>query len=121
MVRARRFEESDLEQLKKMFSCTIELGAAIYGDLLFHPWSAKENDWSSRPQIAFADAVMVGLSRYLDHGDRLAQRATHIVEATRQLFQRHEESTFTGRGNTKQDVNERIDFFAQMLAHFAAP
>lgn len=38
-----------------------------------------------------------------------------IVEATKKLFSDYPQGTFTGRGNTKEDVNNRIDLFAEML------
>ena len=61
MIRARGFDTADIDFLETLFSRTIELGTAIYGDALFRPWNLDKESCGSAPQIAFADAVMVGL------------------------------------------------------------
>lgn len=116
MVRARRFANDDLEHLRALFTKTVDLGHDLYGDLLFCVWSPKTAEWSVNAQRAFADAVMVGLSRHLSAAEVLRLRRVAVVEATKQLFTTHQEGTFTGRGNTKGDVNERIDLFDAMLS-----
>lgn len=116
MVRARRFTSDDLEHLRVLFNGTITLGSEIYGKQLFCVWNPKESSWSANGQRAFADAVMVGLSRHLSQAKTLRERRNDVIQATKQLFISHEEGTFTGRGNTKADVNERIDLYDSMLA-----
>lgn len=115
MVRARRFTEHDLRLLHDLFVRTIELADDLYGDTLFQPWKPDEREWSGRPQVAFSDAVMIGLCRNLDHADKLRSRRNLVIEGTKELFNQHEEGTFTGRGNSKADVSGRIDLFDQML------
>lgn len=115
MVRARSFTEDDMTFLRNLFEETVALGHAIYGDLLAHPWDANKNAWSPRPQIAFADAVMVGLSKHTPNAAALVDRRNDIIQHTAELFTQHPPGTFTGRGNTKKDVQERIKFFEDML------
>lgn len=115
MIRSQTFSDKDLEHLRSLFHRTLELGQEIYGDVLFHPFDPQQDDWHPRPQKAFCDAVLVGMSNYLDDGAILRNRRNAILNATRQLFREHEAGTFTGRGNTKADVTERINLFSNML------
>jgi hypothetical protein len=62
MVHARSFTPDDITFLRGIYEETMELGHAIYERLFAHPWDSAKQDWSRRPQVAFADAVMVGLS-----------------------------------------------------------
>jgi hypothetical protein len=119
MMRSRTFTADDVATLKNLFSRTIDLGAQLYGPLLFHPWD-KDTGWAKSPQVAFADAVMVGLCRNLDKADILLSKKEEVLESTRKLFIDHEDGTFTGRGNSKADVNERIDLFDRMLRGLAS-
>jgi Protein of unknown function DUF262 len=116
MIRSRDFTEEGREFLKRLFERTIELAHGIYGKLLFRPFVENKNSWSRRPQKAFADAVMVGISNHLEHATTLLERKDRIIQATRDLFLSHPTGTFTGRRNTKQDVQERITLFSAMLS-----
>jgi len=115
MVRARSFTEEDVQRLRSLFEKTVEVGWAVYGEHFAHPWDAGKGGWANRPQIAFADAVMVGISRHLDKESELVKKRESIIAATKALFEAHESGTFTGRGNTKKDVQERIQLFDQMI------
>lgn len=116
MVRARRFAKDDLEHLRVLFNSTIALAHGIYGDLLFRTWNPKALTWSVNAQRAFADAVMVGISRHLSDAPILRRKKQDVIVATQELFAAHEEGTFTGRGNSKADVNERITLYDSMLS-----
>lgn len=120
MVRARSFTDEDIAFLKALFEKTMELGHSIYGDLLFRPWDPKADQWADKAQVAFSDAVVVGLSRHLSEGDQLREKREAVIAATRQLFGTYPAGTFTGRGNTKQDVQDRIRFFDEMLVRVLA-
>jgi Protein of unknown function DUF262 len=115
MVRTRKFSEEDIRGLSELFIKTIELASSIYGELLFRPWDGERKAWSQRPQVAFADAVMVGLSNHLDESGVLANRRDQIITYTKQLFENNPPGTFTGQKNTKKDVQQRIDLFDAML------
>ena len=115
MVRSRSFSDEDINFLKSLFDRTIELAHAVFQETLFKPWEPKSREWSDKSQVAFADAVMVGLSRHLDHNVLLEERRARILAETMRLFEENPQGTFTGRGNTKQDVQDRIGLFDQML------
>jgi len=115
MVRARGFADEDIDHLRTLFEQTLALGTAIYDDLFARPWDIAKKGWAPRAQIAFADAVMVGISRHLANIDQLVDKRHAIIEATRALFEKYPQGTFTGRGNTKRDVQDRIQFFDDML------
>jgi hypothetical protein len=119
MVRSRAFTDSDIEHLRSTFEQTLSAGWQIYGELLAHPWDATAGNWSNRAQVAFADAVMVGISRQLQHAPVLTNRRDEVILATRKLFESNPPGTFTGRGNTKKDVQERIRLYEEMLTTFS--
>jgi hypothetical protein len=115
MVRARSFSDGDINFLKILFEQTIDLGQGVYQQNLFRPWESGSGKWSEKPQVAFADAVMVGLSRHLDYNALLKDRRLDVLAETKRLFEENPSGTFTGRGNTKQDVQDRIRLFDEML------
>jgi hypothetical protein len=115
-VRARQFTGEDVQVLLDLFEETIDLAAEVFGEQLFRPWDKETRTWSPRAQIAFADAVMVGFSRHVDQKEKVRARGPALVAATRELFANHEDGTFTGRGNTKADVQQRISLFDDMIA-----
>jgi hypothetical protein len=115
MVRARTFEKSDIDFLRNLFERTIELAEKIYGEVLFRPWNKATEKWADAPQIAFSDAVMVGLSEHLGDAETLLERNDQVIEGTRKLFETYPDGTFTGRGNTKLDVQERLRLYSEML------
>lgn len=115
MLRARMFSDEDVRFLKELFIRTIEAVSAIYGDTVFKPWNQSENAWADKPQVAFADAVMVGLSRELDNIPILLNRREQVIQSTKELFTTYPSGTFTGQKNTKADVQERLDYYHLML------
>jgi hypothetical protein len=115
MVRSRVFTPDDIEFLRRQFVETIDLAVAIYGDYVFRPWLKEKNKWSKHPHVAFADAVMVSLWRLQHAGAILTRNKAIILERTRDLFNEFEGTTFTGAGNTKADVAERIDLVTTMM------
>jgi hypothetical protein len=115
MVRARSFSATDVEFLRKLFSSTMDLATTIYGELIFRPWKPDVKQWADKAQVAFSDAVLVALSRHLDNRQDLVTKRERVIEETKQLFETHPAGTFTGRGNTKQDVQDRINLYSEML------
>lgn len=120
MVRSRAFSEADLETLSGTFNATLELAEGIFKELLFRPFDVESGNCADNPQKAFYDAVMVSISRHLELRDVLLQRRDIVITRTKELFMSHEPGTFTGRGNTKQDVKDRIQYFEQMLIDVAS-
>lgn len=116
MVRSRRFGETDIALLKQMFAETIEVAEGIYGENLFRPWDIRRKQWSPRPQIAYADSIMVGLSGRLNDKATLLAKREDVVEASKQLVLDQAPGTFTGQKNTKDSVKARIDAYSDMIA-----
>ncbi len=117
MVRSRKFTEIDIVSLRNLFSETIELATEIYGADLFKPWNDKLKRSARVPHIAFADAVMIGLSEFLDKRETLLSRAKQVVTATHELVATQPPGTFTGQGNTKKAIETRIDTYKAMLTN----
>jgi uncharacterized protein YlaN (UPF0358 family) len=115
MVRSRRFDAQDISTLRHVFVTALELAHVIYGTHLFRPWNPKTQHWSPKPQIAYADTIMVGLSDRLDKAERLQQLAAEVVEATKQMVLASDPKAFTGQRNTKADVVNRIGAYKNML------
>ena len=55
----------------------------------------------------------------LDQADVLIFKRNTVLEATKELFIEHPSGTFTGRGNTKQDVQDRLRLYKEMLQRVA--
>ena len=115
MIRARTFTDQDILILRQVFEQTVDLGWSIYGELLGRPWEVSRGEWSGSAQLAFADAVLVGLSSHLDREGVLVANRDAIVADTQRLFVSNPPGTFTGRANTKKDVEERIRLYGEML------
>lgn len=115
MARAGTFSSEDLDFLRALYLETIDLAREIYGDLIFRPYNTESGEWQSRAQKAFYDAVMVSLSSLLARRDDLLERKDEVIKATQTLFEENEPGTFTGRGNTKADIQERINKYSVMV------
>lgn len=116
MMKAARFSLEDVAVLRSLFITTLNAVVGIFGEKAFRPFSKETNSWEERPHRAFYDAVMVGVSNHLDRMVEFPKYANEIVESTKALFIEHAKGTFTGRGNSKRDVQQRIDLFSQMLS-----
>ena len=90
MFRARLVQPNDIDVLRELFLLTIDTASKIYGDLLFRPWKPESQKWADKAQVAFADAVMVGLSRQLERRDLLVANRDAVIQKTQQLFQDYE-------------------------------
>lgn len=117
MSRARKFKEKDLQILRRIFTETLELAVEVYGEsLVFRPYNTKKDEWAKSPQKAFYDAVMIGFSRNLDGHSFFRENKELVIQKTKELIVGHPDGTFTGRGNSKGDVINRIELFTDMLA-----
>lgn len=120
MGRAARLSKATLEELRKEFFEVLGVVEAIYGELAFLTYEPENDRWSTRPQKAFYDAITVGLSRQIAKKDVLIERKTAVVAATQDLFRHTDTGTFTGRGNTKADIQRRINLVSELFARVAA-
>ncbi|CAG9219059.1 conserved hypothetical protein [Burkholderia vietnamiensis] len=119
MVRSRHFSSDDIQFLHDLFTDTIELAQTIFGDHLFRPWSPKAGGWAPKPQIAYADALMVALSERIDQKAKLADARDRIIAGTKRLIESEPTGTFTGQGNTREAVEKRIAAFRGLLTSIA--
>lgn len=115
MRKATTFTSRDIDFLCDLYRRTLLLAREIYQELIFRPFLHSEDEWEAKPHKAFYDAVMIGLSERLDDASELSQRSSEVIDATKELFRENEDGTFTGRGNTKQDIIGRIDLYRSML------
>lgn len=115
MARARNFPPQDLDVLRTLFLRTISLARNIYGAFVFRPYSPENGDWQSRAHKAFYDSVMVSLSKVLPQADILIGKKEQVLENTKKLFDDNPPGTFTGRGNTKADIQDRIQKYSDMI------
>lgn len=120
MVRAREFSSSDVSALDYLFAKTMWRASAIFGDKLFRSFDIRKGVWTSRPQKAIFDAVMVSLSNVDDPDDRLVARSSRVVDETARMIADHPHGTFTGRGNSKKDIIARIDLFERLFRRVLA-
>jgi hypothetical protein len=120
MRKAALLSKENIAAFQDVFTKTLTTAAGIFGDLLFRPFDVERGDWQPSAQKAFYDAVMVGVAENLGKADTLISKREAIIDRTKELFKGHEPGTFTGRGNSKADIQERIDLFSQMLAEVAA-
>lgn len=120
MARASKLRSETLHSLRNEFMKVMEAVSEIYGGIAFQPYNASDQRWTGRPQKAFFDAVTVGLSRQVDSLELLKSRKGQVVEGTKELFAKHEDGTFTGRGNSKADIENRIKLFSNMLQRIAS-
>src|SRR5713101_8626379 len=82
MARARSFTEGDITFLQNLYLETINLAHHIYQDHIFRPYDPVKHVWRERAQIAFYDAVMVGLSCFLNKKQELVLNRAKIIEHT---------------------------------------
>lgn len=117
MAKAVRFSDDDINFLGGLFTTTLNAVVEVYGtSSAFRPFNIETNEWENRPHKAFHDAVMVGFANNIDRAADFPKRKEVIVAQTISLFKSHPKGTFTGRGNTKADVQERIRLFSEMLS-----
>jgi hypothetical protein len=120
MMKSLGFSEQDIEIIKNIFIETINLAHKIYEEKLFKPFDPQSNSWKDKAYKAYYDAVMVGFSRHLKDADLLVERKLRVVEETKRLFREDRSKLFTGGGNTKTDVQDRIRLFTEMLSQVIA-
>jgi hypothetical protein len=115
MVKARRFSADDVSDLYRLFETMINLTEAIYGEYIFRPFEPELERFASRPQVTYADAVMVGVARNIDFAQVLVERRAQVLEHTVNLFKSFGVEKFSGRANTKADVVDKIEIVSAML------
>ena len=114
MHRSKSFKPSEVSELEQLFLDTIDTVNRIYGEYTFRSFDPRKG-WSKIGQKAVFDAVMVSASNHLDQRDLLIHRKSRIINATAEMFATHPPGTFTGRANTKKDIQNRIELFDRLF------
>lgn len=115
MLRSRRFTDLDIDFLKNVFVRTINLAHAVYGKNIFRPWDVKSGTWSRKPQFAYADTILVGLSNMLECEEQVIANRERIVDMSKRMIMNSPVGTFTGQKNTKADVLNRLSICRKFL------
>ena len=116
MMKSINFSEQDIEILKNIFIETIDLAYKIYQENLFKPYDPQSQSWKKQAYKAYYDAIMVGLSRHLEHKKLLVEQKSKILEGTKKLLSEDKRKLFSGSGRTKADIQKRIQLFDNMLS-----
>jgi hypothetical protein len=116
MIKSANFTEEDIDVLRNSFLQTIELASQIYGEHLYQPFDPNYRTWQKKPYRAYYDAVMVGLSKYLNQTEILLAKKNEVIEKTQILFETSESRLLTGGGKSKAEIQERIRIFDEMLS-----
>jgi hypothetical protein len=115
MIRSLKFTDKDFAALRREFDETIDACDRIFADLAFRPFDTERNEFERKPQKAFADAVVVGICEMIPFKESLIDRRERVIENTKQLFRDNPPKTFTGAGNSKADIQNRINLYLDML------
>ena len=115
MVRSRKFNEADISFLRSLFCDTIDTAEKIYEEQLFRPWNIKRERWATTPQLAYADAIMVALSRSLSKKDLFIAKKDEIIQKSKMMVINEPLGTFSGQGNTKDSIQKRISAYQSIL------
>jgi hypothetical protein len=115
MMRSLNLDEENINCLESIFIKTLRIAHLIYGEHLFKPFDPTTQTWSNKTYKAYYDAIMVGLSKYLQYEKRLIALKDRIIEETKNIFKKPESRLLTGGGKTKAEIQERIRIFDEML------
>lgn len=113
MIRSKRFDELDCNFLKDHYLETLRLAQKLYKEKIFRTY--EKGKFSGKPKKGIYDAVMVSLSKYIEHGDKLLNRADLVITDTIELFETKGVSAMTGRASTKKDFESRIQYFDELF------
>ncbi len=116
MYRARRFERNELTALGEYYLSTLALASEIFEDKLFRPFDPKTNTWKKVKQKAFSDAILVALTEFREQKNRLLINRDQILKLVIEAFVNDQDKgILTGRGNTKSDVEARIELLRNIF------
>ena len=115
MRKASAFTANDLHDLYNLYMSTLDFCHDVYGDLTFVPFHSSKMDWFKGPHAAFHDAVMIVFSENLSSKDYILKNRDKIISSTREMFIDRDTESFTGKGNTKADIKNRISIFRGMI------
>lgn len=113
MIRSKAFLDEDCDFFGHLYTSTLSTAYRIYEE---HVFSLYENGhFSTKRSKGMYDAVMVSLSEFTEDFPLLIKKRSEIIAATIDLFNKHGAETFTGKANTKKDVENRIELMRSIF------
>ncbi|RYY47495.1 MAG: DUF262 domain-containing protein [Chitinophagaceae bacterium] len=113
MIRSKKFTEEDCDFLRLLFEETLNTAYFIYGENVFRLY--QKGKFSDKRSRGMYDAVMVGLSEFREWYPRLRLNRERIIQSTINLFEEKGVEAFTGKANTKKDVESRIAYMRDIF------
>ena len=113
MIRSKKFTPNDCDFLRSLYVSTLDAALSIYGTTIFLVF--EDGNFSGKPVKGIYDAVMVSLSEFRNDFGKLIDERDKISNLTISLFEEKGKSAFTGRASTKQDLENRIDYFRNIF------
>ena len=110
MIRSKTFDSGDIDQLRTLFTQTLQCASEIFGEDVF-----RIPGHGGKPTKGMYDAIMVPLSEFIDHFPKLIERKAKVVAATVAVVAAAGSSAITGRASTKRDLQNRIEIFRKIF------
>ena len=105
---ANHFELGTIAALANLFTDTINLAEAVFGQRAFR--RTRGDNWTTVPSVSIYDALMNVLSRLLDRSSELREKKDEIQSGLPDFYSEHSK-VFNLRGQTRSDVMIReIEF-----------
>jgi hypothetical protein len=109
------FDRTTIDRLGRLFSDTIILAEAIFGERAFR--RLRGGNWTTVPSVSIYDALMNVLSRLLDRSDDLIAKKRKIRAGLPGFYQEHSK-VFNLRGQKRSDVITREVEFENYIRSF---
>ncbi len=119
MIMAKAFTQSDVDELREQFTESLLLAEAVYGDELFRGYD-RDGNLGRRPLKELYDAVMIGISGYLDRKEAVIGQRDAIQRRTKDILIADDRGIFSGKGKQRGDVTLRITTIEQMIGEVIA-
>lgn len=113
MIRSKNFTTEDCDFLRRLYKETLETSCEIFGKDVFCIF--EDGQFVGKPRKGIYDGVMVSLCEFKNCFPKLIENKEIVVKKTKELFVEKGVSALTGRASTKQDLENRIDYFRQIF------
>lgn len=116
LKKANEFGSDLLADLGVLFSRTIELAEAIFGQEAFYLWRKRTTGWGwfQRPTTVVYDPLMFALSQYVDRREILLERREMLAAAMIEIYQQNYDH-FQGRYTNRENLKQRNALFLELL------
>jgi hypothetical protein len=116
MIRGQDMSEKDCKNLEEDYLRILSLAMDIYKTHLFR--LPKNGDGLlGRRSVPLADAVLLATKAHSSQAESLRRYSSRIISGTSAaLHDRESRNVLVGRGNTKKDVESRIDLMKEVFS-----